>query len=252
MSPGLIGVLYLSLLGAAPSAENDPFADRQPKLTSKGVSEPATSKKPRAGEWKVPSESEIVALVEQLVSSNREPEIDEARWSVKHAQGFDKRARDRVFQAWERLRDIGLPAFPYLQSHFGDKRYCFTQDDGPGYYNFSVGEASERILISHLQPYLEQANPGGDLEALALWRRYPRPSNYFSQQKLSQPNQFDQWWRTHKHKSMQEIQIEVLEWTIAQARPQANTGKLVKHLNETLAALRSAKEPLPPGWPFAK
>jgi hypothetical protein len=53
---------------------------------------------------------------------------------------------------------------------------------------------------------------------------------------------------------MRDIQIEVLEWTIAEEekRPEDFSIEEREHLKAVLAKLRQSKDPLPPRWPFAK
>ena len=66
------------------------------------------------------------------------------------------------------------------------------------------------------------------------------------------------WWQIHKDMSMREVQIEVLVWTIAQAKqdskayPAEQINRLNDDLTKMLTSLRNSATPLPPSWPFAK
>lgn len=193
----------------------------------------------------VPSEAEIVAIVDQLVSPNSPPLVDGAY--AKYPKDFDKAAQRRVSDAFNKLTKIGLPAFPYLHARLGDKHYCCTMDAGPSDENFSVGYVCLIIIDGHLQPYDCYAG-------FANSDRRTRRPIYFTSHELERPKAFASWWKTHKDKTMREIQIEVLQWTIAQEKqkPDDYSDEELKELNTVLTKLRNSDKPLPPYFPFAK
>ena len=127
--------------------------------------------------------------------------------------GYDHDAQERVRHAWHKLSRIGIRAFPYLIEHFDDDRYCFTEDSGPGYYNWSVGRACSDIFICHLQPHdfaSHFALNGGD-------SRFETKRPYYCvYYKLRTSAGAKLWWETRKAKSLRELQIETLEWVIAE------------------------------------
>jgi hypothetical protein len=195
----------------------------------------------------VPSEAEIVALIDQLVSPNSPPDIHPPE--AKYPKGFDRVAQRRVSVAFVELGKLGLSAFPFLHARLGDKRYCFTRDAGPSDENFSVGHVCRLIIDGHLQPY-DHYTKGANADP----RTRPRRPYYFSRHDLEGSKAFASWWKTHKDKPMREIQIEVLEWTIAQEKqkPEDYSAEELQNLNTLLTTLRNSQNPLPPHFPFAK
>jgi hypothetical protein len=199
-----------------------------------------------AGE-KPPTEREIKSLIDQLVSPNLVTPTDKC-WP-EHPPNYDREAQKRVLAAMQKLRAIGLPAFPYLIERVDDKRYCLTEDAASCDFAFSVGTICYRTVEAHLQAFGPHHTKGeGDP------RQRPSRPHYIREHELTTPNNFQAWWKTHKDKSMREIQIEVLEWTIAEEEKRPNDVSVEErnHLKTVLAKLRRASEPLPPRWPFAK
>ena len=135
-------------------------------------------------------------------------------------------------------------------NYFDDNRYCFTRDSGSGYYNWSVGRACADIFICHLQPYdfashfaLSGSNSIGQIKRPCFWKQYNLRTSAGAKA----------WWETHKDKSLRELQIETLEWLIAEeARMPANYSDRERtYLNDTLTKLRASKMPLPPYLPWS-
>ncbi len=192
---------------------------------------------------KPPSEQEIKTLVQQLVSPNRAPQI-QYDGDARYPAGYDRAAQETVCDAWWKLYQMGDRTFPYLFDHFDDQRYCFTEDEGAGNGNWSIGRACSDIVICHLQPYDnyyhlshgEGDNPGR-----------PRPS-YSKQYDLRTSAGAKLWWEAHKGKSLRELQIETLEWVIAEEAktPAIYTDGERAYLHEVLTKLQTEKTPLPP------
>jgi hypothetical protein len=200
-----------------------------------------------------PSRAEIVSLIDQLVSPNSQPKQDGPE--VMYPQGFDKAAQARVHTAFHKLTAIGLPAFPYLQARLGDERYCFTMDAGPADANFSVGTVCRLIIGGHLQPYSSFTRGAKDKDGRAADpRTRPRRPSYFEHYKLDSAKAFQHWWKGHKDKSLREIQIEVLEWTIEREKqkPKDYSSEELRFLKAMLAKLRKSDKAMPPQFPFAK
>ena len=157
---------------------------------------------------KPPSEKEINTLVKQLVSPNRAPKTEGA--DAEYPASYDRDAQERVRHAWSQLHRMeGHRVFPYLFEHFDDKRYSFTADGGSSDVNWSVGRACSDILICHLQPYGGIAH-SGDHPGIR-----PRPS-YSQHHNLRTAAGAKLWWETRKDKSLRDLQIEALEWVIAE------------------------------------
>lgn len=198
------------------------------------------------------SGDEIESLIEKLASPNEAPVklVPIARYP----KGYDRDAQKRVNAAWRELRAVGVRAFPHLINHFNDERYSFTHDNGFVYVNCSVGKACADIIKCHLQPFgffpyamgLKADDGGRPHGAL-------RPG-YAGHHKLDDPVEAAKWWATHEHKTLLELQIEAIEWTIAEEakRPERYTDKERAYLNEYLERARKADGPLGASLPFPK
>jgi hypothetical protein len=180
-------------------------------------------------EDKPPSGQEIEALIQQLVSKYPPPSHDTS---------------GQVHTAFKHIQELGLLAFPYLFDHFDDKRYSFTADKGSSDHNWSVGEACSDIVRCHLEPF-------GTFSNSFAGRRRP---NYSAHSKLRGREQAKAWWETHKQKSLRELQIEALEWVVAEEAktPEWYSEEERADLQETLTKLRASDVPLPPRVPWAK
>jgi hypothetical protein len=195
------------------------------------------------------SGDQIEALIEKLVSPNEAPQIKrssgrlDSPTTVKYPEGYNHDAQEQVMAAWLKLREAGTQAFPYLNKHSNDKQYSFTKHS-----NLSVGEACALIVRCHLQPFRRSVVEAGDrvTEAYAF-----RP-NYAQRHKLSDPVEGVKWWETHKDKTLLELQIEAIEWTIAWEtnKPNRYHKRELAYLNEFLESARKASRPIPPYEPF--
>jgi hypothetical protein len=200
-----------------------------------------------------PSRSEIVSLIDQLVSPNSQPKIDAP--DAIYPNGFDKAAQGRVNDAFNKLTEIGLPAFPYLQARFGDERYCFTRDAGPAEENYSVGYVCKLIIDRQLQPcgyFTRGAKDKTGREEDP--RTHSRRPSYFEHFELDKSRTFESWWNVHKNKSMRDIQIEVLEWIVTREKrkPKDYSENEIACLKTMLAKLRKSDQAFPPYFPFSR
>ncbi len=193
------------------------------------------------------TDAQITALVDQLVSPYEAP-LTRGPYA-KYPQGYDREAQNRVRRAFHQLRDLAPRSFPFLFERFDDKRYSLTADSGDLDRNYSVGELCRDILTSHLQSNVWDHKRGG-----TSIRRRPSEPDYIAQYKLFQPEHAKAWWEERKDKSLRELQLEVLEWVLAEETKSPETysedqrERVRKHLEE----LRQSKVPLKPGYPFAR
>jgi hypothetical protein len=196
---------------------------------------------------KPPSEEEIKTLVQQLVSPNQAP-VTKSPYA-KYPAGYDERAQERVLDAWLQLRRLGPRAFPYLFDFVDDKRYSFTADGGAADVNWSVGQACLDRIRCSLQPYGPHYLAGEDDP-----RGFPRRPNYVRHHNIHEPAGAKTWWETRKDKSLRELQIETLEWVIAEEAktPEKYSNRERAFLKKVLTKLRTAKEPLKPSVPWLK
>jgi len=198
-----------------------------------------------------PTGKEIEAEIEQLASPNKAPPSGPTGVGVvdqsDYPPGYDFSAQDHVDGAWQWLSDQGPRAFPYLLAHMDDKRYCLTADSGDSDVNWSVGKACHDIFRCNLQPYGDFFTADHRIESRN------RPS-YMKKFNLADHEAAKKWWEARKEKSLRELQIEALEWTIAEEAktPEKFTDKERTYLHDLLANLRTADKPLDATTPWCK
>ena len=191
------------------------------------------------------SKSEIDRFVQQLVSPNEAP--DTRGGSAVYPANYDHESQKKVRAAWQQLWRSGPAAFPCLFDHLDDIRYSFTEDGGQSDVNWSVGRACLDILH-------------GQIEPLNVGRRHRLPSYVDhnlgkpANHNLGTPAEAKKWWGTHKSQSLYEMQIEALEWIIAETEksPDQYSDETRKNLKDSLRELCAAKTPLKPvvPWPL--
>jgi hypothetical protein len=199
------------------------------------------------------SGDEIESLIKELVSPNEAP--TKLAPSARFPQGYDRDAQKRVMTARKKLVAAGIQAFPHLFNHFWDGQYSFTGSNGFVDANWTVGKACIDIIKCHVQPfgYFPYAIPGKHAEPDSARKRPLRPS-YAAHHKLSNPEEARNWLESRQQKTLLELQIESIEWTIAEEakRPDDYSDGERKYLNGYLERAREATEPLPPAYPFPK
>ncbi len=202
------------------------------------------------GWWRMRRETRIRNInewISQLVSPNPAPKTlygngVEGVADVYPAE-YDQAAQNVVSNARNRLHNAGYEALPYLMQHLDDRRYSFTADAGECDVNWSVRTACRDLIRCFLEPY---GNFGSERD-LAL-----RPS-YFLHCKLFEPKAAAEWWRTHKDKSLHDLQLESVQWVITEevktpGRFRIEDGQLLQselaELQSSSAPLRSAEFPI--------
>jgi hypothetical protein len=193
------------------------------------------------------SDEQIEALVKDLVSPNKAPRTRGP--SAQYPPGYDRDAQQRVLRAFHELRDLAPRSFPFLFDHFDDKRYALTADSGDVDRNYSVGELCRDILTSHLQSNIWDHKEGG-----TSFRRRPDEPDYIAHYKLFQPSHATKWWEERKTRSLRDLQIEVLEWVLAEETklPEAFSDEQRERVEKRLTALRKSKTPRKAGYPFSR
>jgi len=121
--------------------------------------------------------------------------------------------------AYEKLKSLNTPAFPSLVQHAHDERLawgCFQQSTD---HRTTVGETCVSLLQMQLQPCrLSKAQP-----------------------EFITGRNIDEWWSRSKGKSIQDLQAEALDWTIAEIEKDDE----YKHLRERgLPELRRTRKEL--------
>lgn len=200
------------------------------------------------GEPALPAEEEIRALVDQLVSPNPKPITGDEDKSVapdyRLPPGFDKEKQKRVREAVVQLRKIGPRAFPALIERWNDERYCVTTFHRLSEYshNATAGGVCQMTIFDQLQPYSIWPRSEDDP------RGKPKRPGYASKFLVSQ-QEARAWWEKNKQKTLFEMQLEVLDWVIAEEakRPGDYSDVERQFVRDIRAELLKRREPMQPG-----
>jgi len=186
---------------------------------------------------KAPSEQEIKDLIAKLVSPNPKPTLRGDGFVLP--KGYDCDKQEKVHEAREKLRQIGPKAFPLLIEQWDDDRYCLTICVS-GASNESVGWICRSILFDQILPYGYWPNVKGDPRFSP--RRPSYPGEFFASKKAAA-----KWWEKHKDKTLCQIQLEALDWVIAEEakRPRDFTDEERQELKQTRKKLVKSGKPSP-------
>jgi hypothetical protein len=212
----------------------DPFNNNSPAAPAEKKTV-ATPEKPA----KKPTEEEIKALIDKLVSPNPEPEIINDYYKLP--PGFDREKQKLVCKAMFDLEALGPQAFPFLVDRWDDERFCLTTSYGPtGYcHNENVGKVCRMIIFDQIQPYGNWQGVRDD--GVHIVPRPAYPSHF-----LSSKEEAKKWCEEHKEKMLAKIQLEVLDWVIADENDDTEnySAKERNHLQELRGKLKGKMEPL--------
>ena len=160
------------------------------------------------------SASEIKALIDQLVSPNRKPQVEEGSSAEPGLpRDFDHKKQRQVYRAAARLAELGPQAFPYLIERWGDERYCMTGEDraSGAFVHKTVGQICREIIADQLQPYGRW--PTGvtpdDRPRPRFRPSYPDDVLGESQESARR------WWEKNRHRRLRQMQLDALDWVIA-------------------------------------
>ena len=194
------------------------------------------------------TDAEIEKLVTCLISPNQAPQIPGI--IAKYPANFDKAAQKEVKAAWIQLRNLAPRSFPFLFDHLSDKHYAITEDSGDLDKNYTVGFLCSDILVSYLQPDVWDHHKNGGTS----FRRRPNQPDYIRHFRLDSPESAKKWWETRKQASLLELQIEVLEWVLAEEEkhPDKYTEKDRALVQKELDERKLFKVARKPSWPFSK
>jgi hypothetical protein len=200
-----------------------------------------------AGETEI-SKDTIQQLIADLVSPNVAPRREHGPRAI-YPPEYDRSAQAKVSRAFNKLYGLGTKGFPFLFDHFEDKQYSLT---GPGMVadeNKTVGDLCFDILKCHLQPY----EPFARNKNWQPTSRLQAP-NYFGHFQLRKPENARTWWEARHDKSLKDLQIEILEWIVAEE--EKNVEKYDENERDRkqrlLDRLRESEAGLKPSWPFAR
>jgi hypothetical protein len=82
----------------------------------------------------------------------------------------------------------------------------------------------------------------------------PARPDYFRHFELRYAQEFRDWFAARRAKSLRELQLEVLEWTVAEEarNPSGYTEQERKYLSDLLAKMKENGRTLKPGYPFQR
>ena len=217
-----------------PSARNYPDSrtrdDRPVAPAEKRPASPANELKKKL------TEQEIRALIDKLVSPNPKPITGDGDYRLP--PGFDREKQKLVRKAVCDLESLGPRAFPFLIDHWDDKRYCLTVSEGINGYcrNQTVGETCEMIVFNQIQPFGKWQGIN-DAGLKYVWRP-DYPVHFLSSKKDAK-----KWCEERKCKTLAEIQLEVLDWVIAEEGKDISAEER-NRLQELRKKLVASKEPI--------
>jgi hypothetical protein len=186
-----------------------------------------------------PHDPAIAALVDQL--ANKFPPIIWAGGFDPDHEPTDAERSDlsRVFEVRQKLKSLGFAAFPDLVANADDPRYSYYSSVQQ-YINHSVGEVCFFILREQVDfgapIYLSRDAPGG---------RYANQPSYIWT--MRQNPGLSAWWKARRGRSLRELQMESLRWTIWQEESSGFINDAQRHqildpLEKRLAELQSPSQ----------
>jgi hypothetical protein len=188
--------------------------------------------------------SEIKRLIDQLASPNRDfkTSLDGRRDVLPF--DYDLETQEKVLQTWDKLVEIGPPAFPYLFDHFDDNRYSATVASVATevWHHCSVGQVCKEIVSSNLQPYGHWSAGPGDP------RDYPHPPD-FIWKVLKDDQSRATWWKDHQGRPLRALQLDVAKWRLTQEKAEQPDGRRfpneeLKRMQSLIEKLEASDEPL--------
>ena len=158
---------------------------------------------------------DVERLVAQLRSKNKPLNPAGGRLVPKpeNRKGYDKQAQQHVALAEHKLAALGKDAFPVLIEHLNDKEYSLSFATSL-LRDFSVGEVCFMLIESqvHLTGTGYQTRDGADGKSYT----YPRYFSQYCGNVWFTQDGVRNWWSEHEHQSLREMQIDALEWAIAE------------------------------------
>jgi hypothetical protein len=142
-------------------------------------------------------EERIRALVEMLASKNTAPTGGGGR--LDYPKDYDKSNQAIVYLAMQQLLAEGSAALETLLNHRDDKRYSYTNHDGSGDYNHSVGDACNQVMWRNVLCY--------DLEIYLLTMDQCKIDPWSGKD-------FAVWLKDNKDRPLWELQTEAIDRAI--------------------------------------
>jgi hypothetical protein len=190
---------------------------------------------------------EIAKLIEKLASPKPQETIENSvigkSVKVLYPQGTRKETEKRVHETWDEIIAEGPSAFPYLFEHFDDNRFSFNNQMGNSGLSFdlTVGLVCMDIISSQIVPFGTSIKLENTSTSIT-----ERPS-YFNKYLIMKKVALE-WLKIHQNESLHDMQIDALEWTIAEEKKFDNPkyDDDLKYLIEVLENLKKSNRALPP------
>ena len=171
------------------------------------------------GYWYAPihfagSNPKIESLIEQLASTNSQPEFpgdpphfyfDEF---LENPGDWNPDAQRIVSAAYYELKSMGKDAFPYLIKHFGDERYSHERSYST-FISHTVGDACQFLVDDQVDlrgmSYKSRETPTGNSMGYEV---------QFEAYVKSKYGTYAAWWRNNKTLSLTEMRVNFCSWRI--------------------------------------
>lgn len=142
-------------------------------------------------------------LVNELASLNQAPKVTSDMRHLLEPQlyspTFIEEHQKRVWVAYGKLSGMGKEVIPALLNHIEDDRYAFSRNSTV-LRNYSVGEACRELLVKKVNAPFEYKN----------CEQYLNPH--------ASGKELRKWWQASKDKSLREIRLISINWTVARER----------------------------------
>jgi hypothetical protein len=194
-----------------------------------------------------PSAKEIKALIDQLVSPNRKPNVEDGDSAARGLpRDFDRKKQKQVDRAITKLQKLGTRAFPFLIERWGDKRYCLTASSSASgaFLHQTVGQICRAIICDQLQPYGTWPGGGYNPDRRPPHYRPGYPDKFLGSQEAAR-----RWWKKNQGKTLYQMQLQALDWVIAleAKRPRDFKDAERQKLQDLRKQLVQSGKPLPAG-----
>jgi hypothetical protein len=175
-----------------------------------------------------PHDPQVAALIHQLVSDF--PPAHETGWwprlavaatSTSDEAKQRKANSQRIQDAYEKLESLGLAAFPDLAANADDPRYSFSRIYA-AWHNHSVGDACYLIM----EEQIDSRDFGYKSRNAANGKSIIQPQYIWT---MRETTGLPAWWQSRQTRSLRDLQIESLQWTINREQTAGFTDDAQRH-----------------------
>ncbi|MBI1916719.1 MAG: hypothetical protein HYS12_18595 [Planctomycetes bacterium] len=186
---------------------------------------------------------ECERLVAQLVNPDKPPFTGKGvpilPEGVSKSSLYER--QKNVGPAYDKLSANIEVALPILAKHVNDERfsYVYMQPSSGVYETQSVGGACSSIIHEHVEAYHQDTSRPRDDEGRSS-------SLFFIDAGCGGINK---WWKTCKHKTLAELQLEGIEWALRQKKPEyfkseRDWARAKKALEKMAKEIRDSRKPI--------